>query len=154
MKFDISSMKTVFRWMFAWLAASILTFVFASIFHSQFVLLGLTDIYIDIPIGKWLGMTLSDILGLSLGYGSIIAVTLLLCFGICSLITRFWRQLSVWSYPVLGALAIALMLLAMQTLLNLTPIAGARTTLGFLFQCAAGLIGGFVFARMWFKLKN
>lgn len=139
--------------MFAWLAASILTFIFASIFHSQFVLLGLTQINIDIPMSDWLGMTFSDILGLSLGYGSVIAVTMLLCFGISTLITRYWRRLPVWSYPVFGALAIALMLLAMQPLLNVTLIAGARSSLGFLFQCCAGLIGGYVFARMWLSMK-
>ena len=67
-------MNIVLKWMFAWLAASILTFLLASVFHSQFVLLGLTQINIDIPMAEWIGMTLGDILGLSLSYGIVIAL--------------------------------------------------------------------------------
>ena len=147
-------MNKAFRWFFAWLGASILTFVLASIFHTQFVLLNLTRINIDIPIVQWLGMTVSDIAGLALGCGSVIAITMLLCFGIAGLINKFWRQLPLWGYPILGALAIAFMLAAMQPLMGVTLIAGSRSVAGFLFQCSAGLIGGFIFAKIWLNSRN
>lgn len=147
-------MNKAFKWMFAWFAASILTFVFASVFHSQFVLLGLTQINIDIPLGEWLRMTFSDMLGLSLTYGVVITFALLICFGTCTVVAKYWRTLPTWSYPLLGALTIAIMLAAMQPLLNVTLIAGARSHLGFVFQCLAGLIGGYVFARVWLTFKS
>lgn len=147
-------MNKAFKWMFAWFAASMLTFVLASIFHSQFVLLGLTQINVDIPISQWLGMTFSDILGLSLSYGIVIAIALLICFGVSTAVAKYWRILPTWIYPLLGALTIAIMLAAMQPILNVTLIAGARSTMGFLFQCVAGLMGGYVFARVWFKYKQ
>ena len=144
-------MNTALRWCLSWLSASILTYVLASVFHSQCVLVGLTQVAIDIPMDKWLSMTLTDLAGLALGYGSVITVTLLLCFGISCVVNNYWRQLPLWSYPALGALAIAIMLSAMQPLLNVTLIAGARSTLGFLLQCSAGLAGGYVFAKLWIK---
>ncbi|MDM7861769.1 hypothetical protein QTP81_14295 [Alteromonas sp. ASW11-36] len=140
-------MKNALSWIFAWLLASICTFVFASIAHSQFVLLELVKIDIAIPAGEWLSMTLSDIIGLSVGYGGAICVAMLLCFGVLSLINKRFN-LPVWSYIIFAALAMAVMLLAMQPILNVTLIAGARSTMGFIAQCCAGLIGGYVFARL------
>ena len=140
-------MKNALSWIFAWLLASICTFVFASIAHSQFVLLELVNIDIAIPIGDWIGMTLSDIIGLSLGYGGVICVAMLLCFGLLSLINKRFK-LPIWRYIIFAALAMAVMLLAMQPILNVTLIAGARTTMGFIAQCCAGLVGGYVFAQM------
>ena len=106
-------MKNALSWIFAWLLASICTFIFASIAHSQFVLLELVNIDIAIPIGDWIGMTLSDIIGLSLGYGGVICVAMLLCFGLLSLINKRFK-LPIWSYIIFAALAMAVMLLAMQ----------------------------------------
>ena len=141
-------MKNSLIWIAAWLAASVCTFVIASVAHSQFVLLELVKINIDVPLSDWLSMTVSDIAGLSIGYGAVIAITLLLCFLILTLVNAKWIRLPVWAYIVGAALAIALMLLAMQPLLNVTLIAGARSTLGFLAQCCAGLLGGYCFARV------
>jgi hypothetical protein len=141
-------MKNSLIWIVAWLAASIATFVTASIAHSQFVLLELVAIDIHVPLSDWLSMTVSDIAGLSLGYGSVIAITLLLCFLILTLVNSKWLKLPNWAYVVAAAVAIALMLLAMQPLLNVTLIAGARSTLGFLAQCCAGLVGGYCYARV------
>ena len=141
-------MNIALKWMFAWFAASILTFLLASVFHSQFVLLRLTQINIDIPMANWIGMTLGDILGLSLSYGIVIALAFFLCFGTCTLVSHYWRILPLWCYPLLAALTIAIMLAAMQPLLNVTLIAGARSQLGFIFQCLAGLLGGYLFIRL------
>ena len=141
-------MKSTLNWITAWIAASIGTFVLASIAHSQFVLIELIAIDIQVPLADWLRMTLDDLVGLSLTYGLVITLTMLLCFGILSLIHHKLKSLPVWFFVLGGGLAIAIMLLAMQPLLNVTLIAGARTSIGFLCQCIAGVLGGWVFARL------
>ena len=49
-------------------------------------------------------------------------------------------------YVIAGAAAIAVALSAMAAVYNITPIAGARSWLGFMAQMAAGAVGGYVFA--------
>jgi hypothetical protein len=51
-------------------------------------------------------------------------------------------------YPLAGFVAIFVMLLAMQPVLGITLIAGARSTLGIVSQCLAGLIGGWLFMKL------
>lgn len=131
----------------AWLAA----FVLASIFHSVFVLRGLTQINIKIAHSDALSMITGDLLGLLPTYGAIIAIGLSLAF----VFTRYvivkseHRNLrNILLYTLSGALAFLVMLSAMQPVLNVTLIAGARTCLGVLAQCLAGAMGGALFAKL------
>lgn len=124
------------------------TYLLASIFHSQFVLSALTKIDIQISTSDRLSMTLSDLLGMAPGYGSVLFIALALGFVTINAISRWIYPLPAMRYPLAGFLAVATALLVMQPLLNVTLIAGAREPLGFLFQCLAGLVGGLVFVRL------
>ncbi|MBT0585273.1 hypothetical protein [Alteromonas oceanisediminis] len=141
-------MKPILHWIAAWIIAALVTFALASVFHSQFVLYELSRLNIAIPSSEWVSMTLSDFIGLLPSYGGAIAFALLMGFIILTGVNRYVGQVPRWLFPFAAAFAMAVMLLAMQPILNVTLIAGARSTLGFLFQCAAGLMGGYVFARI------
>lgn len=137
-------MKLILRFLIATLTA----IVAASIAHSQFVLIGLVDIGVSIPASDWISMTLSDIWGLLPGYGSVIGVALLLSFLIIAGVQKWLFTLPDWRFSVAGFIGIAAALIAMQPLLDVTLIAGARTEAGFFFQCVAGAIGGYVFGLL------
>jgi len=130
------------------MAASLLTFLLASTVHSQFVLAGLSEIGVEITLSNRLWMTWQDLLGLWASLGPIISVSLLLGFVSCRLLIWQIQALRVyrkWLLPLAGFSAVACMLLAMHPIMNITVIAGARTTLGFLSLCLCGAAGGSLF---------
>ncbi len=135
--------QTLGRTLVAFSMASFATYSLASMLHSQFVLWELRRLGVALSAGPWLNMMWQDWLGLAPGYGSVIALTLGLGFILVN-----WLPLGSWRFIVGGGIAMAVMLLAMQPVLDITLIAGARTPLGFFSQCLAGLCGGWLFARL------
>lgn len=132
----------------SFLAASLVAFVFASIFHTQFVLHELNALGIEIGFSTRLATTVGDILGLAPGYGAIVIVGLLIGFSVMALVRKFIHVPRYFSYAVGGGLAFAAMLWLMYPIFYITLIAGARSDLGFFFQCMAGVAGGLLFARL------
>ncbi|GGD65948.1 hypothetical protein [Lacimicrobium alkaliphilum] len=141
--------RLTLRFILAWLT----TFTFASIAHSQMVLSGLEQQGIVIPPFERLQMTLSDWWGLLPGYGAVIAVGMLiaLCFGgwVCKKTGTPGGLL----YPVAGALAMLSIVMAMQPIMDITLIAGARSNTGLALQALSGLIGGWAFYALRKKPK-
>lgn len=132
-------------------AASLLTFVCASIVHSQFVLQGLTELGVVISWAERLGMTLKDIQGLFASLGAALSLSLLLAFIVVTLLGKWQNRLKQWFsmlYPLAGAFAVWLMLAAMQPIMHITLIASARSSWGILSVCLCGALGGWVFWRL------
>ena len=127
--------------------SAVATYVFASVFHTQTILHGLTSLGITVSFMDRLRMTGGDLSGL-MAYSFVIAIGLLIAFSVMGLLGRS-LPLSPWvCYPVGGVLAMLTMLLLMKAVFSITPIASARELPGLLLQCSAGLIGGLVFARV------
>ncbi len=125
--------------------ATVVTYVIASVFHTQTVLFGLTSLGVTVQFQDRLRVTGGDLYGL-LAYSFIIAVGLLIAFAVMGLLGRF-LAISAWiRYPFGGALAMLTLLLVMKSIFAITPIASAREGLGLILQCSAGLVGGLVFA--------
>ncbi|MFT4939325.1 MAG: hypothetical protein ACI88A_002365 [Paraglaciecola sp.] len=146
-------MKYLLRLTSHFLIAVLFTFVFASLAHSQFVLSELSAVNIDITLAARISMSLDDLLGLFPIFTAAIALSLILGFGVVALIRKFQPQLTSWLYPAAGAVAMLAMLLAMHPILDITLIAGARSTLGIIFQSLAGLMGGWLFMRFRKKVS-
>lgn len=140
----------------AFLLSVLCAFTFASISHTQFVLNNLVAIGVDISLGTRLATTWGDLIGLAPGYGSVVLIGSLLGFTIIGLLRRFFKWSPLFAYSIGGALSFAAMQILMYPLLHITLIAGARGSLGFSFQCLAGIIGGLVFARLlgWAEQKQ
>lgn len=130
------------------LMASIVGFVFASMLHTQAVLGGLSEIGIIISFSDRLSTTIQDMLGLAPSYGLIILIALTIAFSVTGLINKRLQTRAWYLYPLAGAAAFLVMLLAMQPILNVTLIAGARGTLGLAMQVSAGLIAGICFSAL------
>jgi hypothetical protein len=134
----------------AWLA----TFLVASSLHTFQVLNALSSIGVEISSTEWLSTAWKDAVGLLSTYGIIIAVALLLAFWVVTIIRKYAikhdikKPRFITLTSVAGASGIAVALLAMQPILNVTLIAGARGYDGFLLQCFAGLLGGFIYGLL------
>lgn len=122
--------------------AVLCTFTLASLAHTQFVLFELGRLGVPIDFLTRLYASWQDWLGLLPLYGAVVVVALLVGFSLSRLIVR---QQFYWRYPLAGGLAMAFALLAMQPVLEITLIAGARSWAGFVCQCLAGIFGGWVF---------
>ncbi len=134
----------------AWLA----TFVVASILQTQVVLYGLAQIDVHIALSDRLLMTWQDIVGLLPTYGLVILVGLAVGFSVAKLITKFTHLSKTYLLPLSGAITMLAILLAMQPILGVTLLAGARTATGIILQMSAGLIGGISFIRIRNNLKK
>ncbi|WP_416305094.1 hypothetical protein [Neptunicella sp. SCSIO 80796] len=142
-------MNKIVRRMIGYLLATLTTFMIASIAHTQFVLNELASVGVDINMSIRIDSALSDLVDLAPGYGSILALGLLLAFVVMSTIRNRYstreRRVSYWVYPIGGLLAVICIHFAMDHIFDITLIAGARSFWGYLWQCFAGFVGGYVY---------
>ena len=132
----------------AFVAAVVLTFVAASSFHTHFVMQQLVRAGADVPMADGARTMFGDMVGLAPAFGTIVAITLLLGFLIAALVKRWLPSLAGIAYPVAGGAAMAAMLAIMRAVFGMTPIAGARGWDGWIAICLAGVLGGWLFARL------
>lgn len=130
------------------LVAVIFAFVLASLLHSQFVMAELTMVGVEISLNDRLSMSLDDLIGLYPTYGIVIAVSFLIAFIVTALILKKLKLSPYILYTLAGGLGLTVALLAMHPILDITLLAGARSTFGFVCQSLAGAIGGGVFAHL------
>ena len=132
----------------AFVLAVVVTTVPGAVAHTQFVLGRLTDLGVAVPFSERLSMTLHDIVGMGPMFGAIIGLGFLVAMAAGALVFWFAGIQRRLIYTVAGAVAVAAALLAMGMVYDITPIAGARSTAGFIAQMIAGAIGGLIFARV------
>lgn len=133
------------------LLAAIVSVVSACLLHTQMVLLELSKIDIQISMQKRLYMSAQDLLGLAPTYGVIICLGLILAFSIAFALRKYLfneSNRSYYLYVVAGGAAMLTILLAMHPILELTLLAGARSSTGIILQILAGLMGGLCFANL------
>lgn len=139
----------VVRIILGFLAAVASAFVLASAFHTQMVIEALGAAGAAVPLDQRISMTAGDLVGLAPQFGAVIAIALAIGFLVAAGLRRVLKPLAKIAYPLAGAAAIGVALTAMGAAFDgITPIAGARTTLGFALQCLAGAFGGLVFAAI------
>ncbi|MGO2130526.1 MAG: hypothetical protein ACTH4U_17485 [Pseudoalteromonas prydzensis] len=131
----------------SFLASWLLTFTLASLFHSQYVVNQLVNVGIEISFSDRVNLTLDDWLGLLPTYGAIIAVALALAFLVTGLLYRKYPKYGIQLFVIAGVTAFAIALVAIESIMNITIIAGARGW-GFYTQLIAGAVGGYVFAML------
>lgn len=137
------------RFIAAFLAGVIATYIIGTAVNSQFVM-GAYDV--DISLSERFNMTMFDISNM-LAYMAVIAAALLIGFGVAAIVKRFVPKLARIAYPVAGAAALALTLGLMYVIFQTIPISGARSLAGYLAQVVAGGIGGYVFAKLLTRMK-
>lgn len=141
-------MKVWWRRILALLAAALLTTALASLAHTLFVQAGLTALGVEIPFLARIMQILRDFMGLLLPLGGIILLALAIAFPLAAFLKPRAGILAPFAYPLAGWAAVALALLLMKLSFGFSPLAGARTTPGFLAMSLSGVAGGLLFAWM------
>lgn len=139
----------ILRLILAFLAAVVVTEVAAAAASTQFVLGELGALGIDVPLGERLVTTGRDIVGMAPAYLPIIALSLVIAFPVAAAVVRWLlpgRERI--GYPLAGFVAMLTALAVMIQLMDIVPIAGARSIAGMFFQGLAGALGGWVFLRI------
>ena len=148
------------RGILSYAAAVVLTTVLACAFSGHLVLWALSeDLGVAIGAGRWLATLAKDVVGMAPFYGGVIAVAFLIAFPVAALIVKWLRlrgvaspRLSHVGFTAAGAVAMLAMLLILRGLLEVTPVAGARTAVGLAAQALAGAAGGLLFA--WLRNRT
>ena len=149
------------RWLGAWLAALVASYIPASVAQSCFTLLALRRAGAVLTPDHWLRTIGHDLwgfafsahlvpypllLGLALAAGFVVAT------GLAGRLARGSPPVrpGYWLYPLAGALAVAVMLALVHRLFfGAHFFSATRTFAGQASQVAAGAIGGGVFAWLW-----
>lgn len=140
-------MPNKLRYIIAFIISVLAASIIASMFSTQFVVAGLRELAIEIPVATRLAMTFGD-LAILKTLGIIVSLCFLISFVIAGLAKRYIGGSRLSWYTVAGGLSLATALLLMEQVLQLMPIAGARTTGGMSTQALAGAMGGFIFAQL------
>ena len=146
------SLSIILRFILAWLAFIIVGITIC----SQYVIAALNAMGGDVGFALRLQITASDIIGMLPLYGTIFGVSLALAFIAASALIKygpsiFYDQRDI-VFSVAGFVAIMTALVSMKALFNLTAIAAVRSWDGFLLQCFAGALSGYIYCRLREKM--
>lgn len=129
----------------AWATAVLATTVLACLIQSWLVQSGLSDLGVDIPPGLALETAIADITGMALPVLMVFGLALALAFSAAAWLKPRVPMLAPVAWPLAGAAAVATALGLMHMQFEMTPLAGARGSDGFMLFCAAGAFGGLIF---------
>ena len=136
----------------SFLVSWLLTFTLASLFHSQYVVNQLVNVGVVVGISDRASLTLDDWLGLLPTYGAIIAVALAIAFFVTVKLNKKVQKYSTQLFVIAGIVAFGIVLIAIESIMNIHIIAGARDW-GFYAQLLAGAVGGYAFSQL-IKVTN
>ena len=144
----------VIRQIVGFVVAVAVAAVGSSFFSSHFVLRGLESLGVDVELADRFAMYAHDVVGMSLMAGAVAGTGLLIALSVAALIVRFLPRLRTLGYVLAGVAAMVVALMAMQSVLGMMPMAGARTWGGLAAQGVAGALGGYVFARITLRRER
>lgn len=129
----------------AYLAAVLVTYAGAAFAHTQSVMARLDDMGVAVSAGDRLYATVHDLAGMAALFLPMIAAGLAVAFPVARLVLRVLPRWQPLAYPLAGGVAVLAIHVILYQTLSITPIAGARTTVGLTIQALCGALGGWVF---------
>ncbi len=141
-------MVNFFRTLTLLIVATLVTYVVATVFVSQFNLNTLANLGIEIGLAQRFDSAIADLVGMLSAYLPLIFVALMLGFGFTHFVLgRFITLTLIW-YVAAGFVSILVLHFALFMVLDVSPIAPTRSTFGLLSQALAGAIGGLVLFKL------
>ncbi|MEL6520010.1 MAG: hypothetical protein AAFQ66_03550 [Pseudomonadota bacterium] len=131
----------------AWFAGGLAAYILAALTSQMVVLVGLTQLGLEIPVGDWIGSMVHAVLHMVF-YLIVILLGFAIAFLVARQIKKMLPSLAAYAYPIAGAFAIGTALGLMHLQFGVFPILGAQETYGLVLQILAGGLGGFVFERL------
>jgi len=131
-----------------YLAAVAVTYLTAVIHQTQSVVANLHDMGVNVSLSERVSATAHDLAGMATTFLPMIAVGFAIALPVARLIIRRlprWRPVG---YALAGGAAMLTIHVALQTALDITPVAAARSSLGLTVQALCGAFGGWVFLNV------
>ncbi len=132
----------------AYLLACFATYALGVLFASQQAISSLQTLGAPVSIGVRLQVYFHDVLGMTASYLPLIAIVLLIAFGVAALVVRLLAFGRAPLFVAAGATAVIAIHLLLTLSFEIHPIGSTRTVFGLMLQGLAGLIGGFVYVRL------
>ena len=139
------SLAVILRFILAWLAFVIVGIAIC----AQYVIAALNAMGGEVGFGLRLQITASDIIGMLPLYGTIFGTGLILGLAAAAALVKygapiFYNQRYI-VFSTAGFVAIMVTLISLKAAFDITAIAAARSWGGFLLQCLAGALGGYIY---------
>ena len=128
------------------LVAVVVAAVSGSVVQTQFNLLALRALGVELPPTVWVAATAGDIAGFAPTYALVVAVAFLLALPAAAWLAGRWPGFRQGLYTLAGGAAILAALLAMNSLLSISAIAATRSLVGLVAMVATGALGGLAYA--------
>lgn len=137
------------RWLFGFVVAALITGILGSVVQTQFNLGFLQALDVQIQLQTRLQTTAHDLVGFAPLWTGLSAAALLPALLLAGALSRFlfggFRGLL---YALAGFCAVVTLILVMNHLLGIAPIAATRLDTGILAMGLAGGLGGWLHARV------
>ena len=144
-------MKLFFKVLGCFILAVLVASVLSCVAATQFVLAELGALGVDVPLSVRMATTIHDIMGMGrvmvVGYFPAFLIAFLTA-AICTRLLPGSRQ--IW-FASAGLVSILAAIAIVDSSLGMMPIAGARSTPGFIAQGLAGAAGGWLYAFLTTK---
>ena len=135
----------------AWLAAVLVATALGSVIQTQYNMAAIRALDAPVPAGTWLMVTLKDLVGFGSFYFGAVAVSFLVALGVAALVARALPARRTLVFALAGGVAILGFLQILPVFLpaaDLKIIAATRFASGTVLMVAAGVVGGWVYARL------
>lgn len=124
------------------------TYIVAAIVSTQMILGEVAGLGMPVSFGDRAAATLHDLAGMTMAYLPLIGASLLVAFPVAAVALRYIRLPRTLGYALAGGTAIWALHLIMIATFGMHPVPATRTALGLALQAGAGVVGGYVFARL------
>ena len=132
----------------AFAAGVLATYVLAAIASTQMILHQVAALGMPVSFGERAAATLHDLAGMAVAYLPLIGASLLVALPVAALALRYVPLPRALGYALAGGAALWALHLIMIAVFGMHPVPATRTALGLALQAGAGLVGGYVFARL------
>ena len=131
---------------FGFISAFIVLNVIGATVQTQFNLGNLLALGIDVPFSTRISTTLHDIVSLQPLFGVIFGIGFLIAMTVGHFIAKLVKILPDMVFALAGFAAMAVTLLSMKAVFQITAIGAAREWEGFLSLCVVGALAGYAFS--------
>ncbi|MGB0478237.1 MAG: hypothetical protein ACPGJJ_02700 [Parvibaculales bacterium] len=131
---------------FGFITAFIVLNVIGATVQTQFNLGHLLALGIDVPFSTRISTTLHDIVSLQPLFGVIFGIGFLIAMIVGHFIAKLVKILPDMAFALAGFAAMAVTLLSMKAVFQITAIGAAREWEGFLSLCVVGALAGYAFS--------
>ena len=132
----------------AFVAGVLATYVLAAIASTQMILGRVAALGVPVNLSDRAAATLHDLAGMAMAYLPLIGASLVIAFPIAALALRYLRLPRALGYALAGGAALWALHMIMITTFGMHPVPATRMALGMALQAGAGVVGGYVFARL------